>query len=272
MKIFKNNFLMKLMATLCLVVMLFVFVAPARVRADDVTVGGVLLSPIVKLFTALADGTMELLHSGAQGQGVGIIKIDGSPDWWEVLGTIFAIAIGILVAAVIILATAGAAAAIAGALATVGIGMSTTISMGAILGAGVVGTWAGVKAADWFFPDDIYLPAFTVGVQEIFSNKLPMFDVNFFEPIEDKDYETKQIPLPSENISSLSSKDNSTYTYYSELDAYNKAEIGEGKFSEDQYNNITRIIENLNDGLRAKGMDPIDVTKNKYYISSTRER
>ena len=272
MKIFKNNFLMKLMATLCLVVMLFVFVAPARVRADgdEVTVGGVLLEPIVKLFTALADGTMELLHTGAQGQGVGIIKIDGSQDWWEVLGTIFAVAI--LVTALLIFASGGIAAGLAAAAASWGIGISSTISLATVAGCSIVGVWAGIKAADWFFPDDIYLPAFTVGVQEIFSNKLPMFDVNFFEPLEDKDYESKQIPLPNENISSLSSKDNSTYTYYSELDAYNKAEIGDGEFPEDQYDIITRIIADLNVGLSAKGMDQIDVTKNKYYISSTRER
>ena len=103
MEIFKNNFLMKLVATICLVIMLFSFASPGKVYAvssDDETWGGVLIKPVVKLFTAIADGIMEVLHKNIYSQEFTFVKIEGQSNWWTTWGAkVLGVIIGIIIVA-----------------------------------------------------------------------------------------------------------------------------------------------------------------------------
>ena len=131
MKMLKNKFLIKLLATMCLFLTLFNFTGTPRVYADGEKVwGGVLLNPIINLMTALGDCVMEILHDSIQEQKQAIIKVDGNSDaekGWALFG---AVVIGILAAVAfiaLIVVTGGtiaaAAAAITGVAATFTIGM-----------------------------------------------------------------------------------------------------------------------------------------------------
>lgn len=185
MEFFKNKFLVKLIATLCLFLTLFNFAGVNRVYADDNNKvwGGVLLTPIVNLLTGLADGAMGILHNAVNGQGAAIIKIN-SKGWLENLGaTALAFLIAVVVATVAILTVAGIAyAAGLAAAALVGGQAIFTISTGTVIGGTILGACVGVAVRKGMIPDDIYLPAFAITAEEIFNNSIPLFDVNFFSP------------------------------------------------------------------------------------------
>ena len=83
MEIFKNKFLVKLIATICLFLTLFNFAGTTSVQAakeDDEVWGGVLVNPIVKLLTALGDAIMEILHRSVQEQSLVEMRI-GWKKW-----------------------------------------------------------------------------------------------------------------------------------------------------------------------------------------------
>ena len=132
MEIFKNKFLVKLIATICLCLTLINFGCASKVYAeeeDEEIWGSVLLKPIIGLLTGIGDSVMEILHSSIQEQKQAIIKLDGSDkskSAWALFG---AIVIGILVAVAFIAAcifTAGAVAAVA---AYVGVTLTFSVSM-----------------------------------------------------------------------------------------------------------------------------------------------
>lgn len=184
MNIFKNKFLIKLIATLCLFLALISFGAPTTVHADpgddDDGWGGVLITPVVKLLTALGDGVMELLHSSVQSQKLSMIKIDGSDDWTKILVLFGAALVGILAAGALIagfVATGGVASWL---VAKIGFDVAVGVKIPVAL-VGIAGILVGTAAYDEWIPDDIYLPAFSITAEEIFSNKIALFDVNFFD-------------------------------------------------------------------------------------------
>lgn len=122
MRIFKNKFLVKLIATLCLFLTLLNFIGTSKVYAatGDEIWGGVLIKPIVNLLTGIGDAIMEILHKSVQEQGAAIIKIDGNTSFWEGLVTVFAIIVGILAAVAFIAVLGGIAAGVGALIAHLG--------------------------------------------------------------------------------------------------------------------------------------------------------
>lgn len=195
MRVFKNKFLVKLIATICLFLTLFNFAGTSTVYAknDDQVWGGILIKPITALMIGIGDGIMDILHDAILEQKLTMIPIYGSTTAWQIVGWILG-AVLIVAAAVAFvvasMATAGLATAIAGTLA----GGAFTFSMasvtgGMLLGGVAVGALVGIRIGQDWFPDDIYLPVFNISAEEIFSNQLPLFDVNFFDPMPDKEKE-----------------------------------------------------------------------------------
>ena len=130
MEIFKNKFLVKLIATICLCLTLINFGCASKVYAEEEEIwGSVLLKPIISLLTGIGDSVMEILHSSIQEQKQAIIKLDGSDKTKSAWALFGAIVIGILVTVAFIAAcifTAGAVAAVA---AYVGVTLTFSISM-----------------------------------------------------------------------------------------------------------------------------------------------
>lgn len=223
MNIFKNKFLIKLIATLCLFLALISFGAPTTVHADpgddDDGWGGVLITPVVKLLTAFGDGVMELLHSSVQSQKLSMIKIDGSADWTNILGFFGAALVTILVAAAVIAATValGGAAAFIAAKIGLEVAFGTTISLGLVATAGVTGILAGTAVYDGWIPDDIYLPAFSVTAEEIFSNEILLFDINFFD-IDESDPDSYSKEVATGSVSVDEKYDVNMTIYYGKFD------------------------------------------------------
>lgn len=184
MRIFKNKFLVKLIATICLFLTLFNFTGVNRVYADDQVWGGILLTPVTRLMSALGDGIMNILQKSLGGTESSLIHISGKVGWDTVL-TWIALAIVVILAIVgfivVSYATAGLAAAAASAIAGTTFTVSTTVTAGLVVAGLGVGVVTGMHLHSEWFPRDIYLPSHTVSAETIFSNTLPIFDVNFFE-------------------------------------------------------------------------------------------
>ena len=168
----------KLIIAIILVIVIITSLS-GKVSAKDADLGGKLLSPICDLFLFLGDGANDIMHSTILGQEQSTITVDMMNS---ILKTIAIIAVAVLTAVVIAVAivlTAGAAAAAA---AAIGVTLSS-ISVGTVLLISVTG---GVVAAAVFssnvLPENLELPIYQISPQEIFSNKLLLFDVDFFNP------------------------------------------------------------------------------------------
>jgi len=190
MEIFKNKFLVKLIASICLVLTLINFLGTNKVYAEDEkTLGGVLLTPIVDLLVGFGDIVMRILHTSVSEQADVTIPINGHEKWWEVVGKIIigvaVAAVAIIVTAAIIAATGGVAAAVA-ALAGTAVKAAFVIgavsAVGGALAAGAATAYCtGVALKRELFPENIYLPYFTISVEEIFMDQVYLFGVNFFK-------------------------------------------------------------------------------------------
>ncbi len=181
MKIFQNKSLFKKLMIIFLIIMIFSFCVPKQTKA--VSIGGKLLQPIVDLILSLTDGVYGIAHKIILQQDTTLIHIDFSESVWEKVATAFVFIVVAVATVAAIIATAGAVAALIPALASiVSIGLGTTL---------VISTATGAMAAYVFnskaFPEDeLILPLYSISPEEIFSNDLVIFDVDYFNPEQKK--------------------------------------------------------------------------------------
>lgn len=154
------------------IVLLFNFSAPTISQAGVAEViGGTLLSPIIDLLLAIGDGAVNLIQSILFGIENSLLKVAvHNADLWETIGMIAG-------------AVAGIAAVIAITIVTGGTALAAIIP--SLVAAGV-GAYAGYKITTAILPDTFYLPVYAISPEEIFSNKIGLLDVNFFNPDPDK--------------------------------------------------------------------------------------
>lgn len=190
MKIFQNKNLFKKLMIIFLVITIFSFCMPKAVRANDDGVGGKLLKPVIDLMLGIGDGIMDILHEIIYHQDQSSITVDMSTKWWDIFKTVMvAIIVAVVVAAAVIV-TAGLVVA---GLAALGVTLSS-IGVGTVL---MVSLTSGIVAATVYnsnvLPDDLKLPLYSVSPEEIFSNKIPLFDVDFFNPNDEISKNTTEI-------------------------------------------------------------------------------
>ena len=177
MKIFQNKNLFKKLMIIFLVITIFSFCMPKAVRADD-SIGGKLLNPIMSFFVAIGDGTMTLIQKMVLQMDESLIPINDSSGF---LSKVIVIIVTVAVISVIIAAT------VIGAVGATGAAIAMTIIKGGIT-VFAIGTVATVTfpitttIVEGMLPNKFQLPIFVVTPQEIFSNKIPLLDVDFFNP------------------------------------------------------------------------------------------
>lgn len=183
MKVFQNKNLFKKLIIFLLIIVIFSFCVPNAVKATDDGIGGKLLNPIVDLVLSFGDGFYNIIHRVILQQDVTLLHIDLTSNFWEVVLTAVVFIVVAVAAVAAIIASAGFVATLIPALASVvSMGIGTTL---------VVATATGAIAATVFnaalFPDDeIVLPLYSISPEEIFSNDLVIFDVDFFNPEHEK--------------------------------------------------------------------------------------
>lgn len=179
MKIFANKSIWKKIVIIFLLIISISFVTPQPVHAS---VGGELMKPICDLLVGLGDGIIKVIHIGILGQDNTLLRIYEGGIGSFVSTVLKVIAIAVLVISVIaawtvigpVLAGGISAVLASGGVATILAGAST-VGKGAII-AGVLFFASGT------FSNQIVLPLYTISPEEIFRNKIPVFDVNFVNP------------------------------------------------------------------------------------------
>ena len=178
MRIFENKSIFKKVLIVLIFIILVSFCIPKGVSAEDDGIGGKLLDPVMSLFVGLGDGAMSLLQKIVLGLDNSLITIDLGTNAATVLFWIAAI---VIVAAIVVstVLTAGASLSIIGGIVAVLKGAALlTISIGTMyisydtvttIGEGMLG-------------NNLQIPVFEITPQEIFSNKIPLLDVDFFNP------------------------------------------------------------------------------------------
>lgn len=176
MRIFENKSIFKKLIIVLLAIMIFSFCMPKTVRAED-SVGGKLLDPIMSMFVGLNDGAISLLQKIVLKTDVSMIEVDSSTKGIaKILGIV--VAVTIVVAGIIaVVASGGTALAIAGSVLTV-------LKAGAI--AGVITFCISSYVTNAVLPEDFVLPQIKLSPYEIFANQIPLFDVDFFNPMENE--------------------------------------------------------------------------------------
>ena len=181
MKIFANKSIWKKIVLIFLLIISISFVAPLPAQAS---VGGELMKPVCDLLVGLGDGVIKIIHIGILGQDSTLLRIHegGMGSFVNIVLKVAAIAVAICTLVVV-------AAAIP---AVLGAGIPTTLAAGGVLVKGiaaVAGKFAAGAAiagvmffASGAFSNQIVLPLYTISPEEIFRNKIPVFDVNFVNP------------------------------------------------------------------------------------------
>ena len=184
MKIFANKSIWKKIVIIFLLITSISFATPEPVQAGF---GGELMEPICDLLVGLADGFMNVTHNILIGQETTIIRVNLNDS----MTSFFRVAITAIVFLVVL---AAAAALTAGGALAVGAvtGAVTSTTAGSFAAAAIIAnivpilvgsTYFGVKAySNDAFDHELNLPLYSISPERIFSNTIPLFDVNFFHP------------------------------------------------------------------------------------------
>ena len=185
MKIYENKKLFKKMILFLIIITIFTFCFNGKVSAKGDGPGGVLLKPVISLVLSFGDGILNVLHTVILNQNETLLTVDLTNSVLSVIATIAIFIVSAVIVGAVIYFTGGLAAV---ALAKFGIELSA-IGIGTIL---MVSTGAGIAGAAVFnsnvLPDDLELPVYSISPEEIFSNKIGILDVDFFNPNENKTY------------------------------------------------------------------------------------
>lgn len=175
MKIFQNKNLFKKLIIVLLFITIFSFCMPKVSRAS---VGGDLMDAVMDLFVGVGDGINTVLSKMILQTDGSFIVVDTETNGVaKILGIIVAAAV-IIGGIVLIAASGGAVLAVARASA-----VFTVVKAGVV--AGVVTFAVTSYLSDATFGEKVVLPSIRLTPYEIFTNQIPLFDVDFFSPMTD---------------------------------------------------------------------------------------
>lgn len=173
MKIFQNKNLFKKLIIVLLFITIFSFCMPKVSRAS---VGGDLMDAVMDLFVGVGDGINTVLSKM-------ILQTDGSFIVVDTETNGVAKILGIIVAAAIIIGGIVLIAASDGAVLAVASAVFTVVKAEVV--AGVVTFAVTSYLSDATFGEKVVLPSIRLTPYEIFTNQIPLFDVDFFSPMTD---------------------------------------------------------------------------------------
>lgn len=174
-----DNFLKKGIVKKTIIVLIFLtvfnFIYPyIPVNATNVTeenekqggLGGILMAPVISLLTFIGDGLISMEQRMLLGMDDSFITIKTDSD--GKIGAFFGGIVG------------GIATAVGAVLSG---GVSLVVGAVLTIAGTATGNVIGGKIQKEFFPDKWYLPIFLISPAEIFSGLIPVFDINFINPM-----------------------------------------------------------------------------------------
>lgn len=194
MKIFQNKNLFKKLIIVLLFITIFSFCMPKVSRAS---VGRDLMDAVMDLFVGIGDGINTVLSKM-------ILQTDGSFIVVDTETNGVAKILGIIVAAAVIIGGIVLIAAAPASLAVVST-IFTVVKAGVV--AGVVTFAVTSYLSDATFGEKVVLPSIRLTPYEIFTNQIPLFDVDFFSPMTDLKTESSSKVSKNALKSGISSED-----------------------------------------------------------------
>lgn len=194
MKIFQNKNLFKKLIIVLLFITIFSFCMPKVSRAS---VGGDLMDAVMDLFVGIGDGINTVLSKM-------ILQTDGSFIVVDTETNGVAKILGIIVAAAVIIGGIVLIAAAPASLVVVST-IFTVVKAGVV--AGVVTFAVTSYLSDAMFGEKVVLPSIRLTPYEIFTNQIPLFDVDFFSPMTDLKTESSSKVSKNALKSGISSED-----------------------------------------------------------------
>ena len=189
MNIFTNkNLILKIVIALVIVI-LFNFSAPTMSQA--VTIGGVLFEPIKDLVLTIADGAVWLIQKIVFDTDVSLMKLEYDKSWFSAAAG----AIAGFIAGAVAIVVGVVAAPFSGGLSLAAVAAGIKIIGTTIIAVGVTYFAVSYIVAQ-ALPPTFYIPMYAISPAEIFSNKIPMLDVNFFNPRTNEYYESLEASTP----------------------------------------------------------------------------
>ena len=170
MKIFQNKNLFKKLIIVLLFITIFSFCMPKVSRAS---VGGDLMDAVMDLFVGVGDGINTVLSKMILQTDGSFIVVDTETNGVaKILGIIVAAAV--IIGGIVLIAAAPASLVVVSAIFTV-------VKAGVV--AGVVTFAVTSYLSDATFGEKVVLPSIRLTPYEIFTNQIPLFDVDFFSPM-----------------------------------------------------------------------------------------
>lgn len=194
MKIFQNKNLFKKLIIVLLFITIFSFCMPKVSRAS---VGGDLMDAVMDLFVGIGDGINTVLSKMILQTDGSFIVVDTETNGVaKILGIIAAVAV--IIGGIVLIAAAPASLAVVSAIFTV-------VKAGVV--AGVVTFAVTSYLSDATFGEKVVLPSIRLTPYEIFTNQIPLFDVDFFSPMTDLKTESSSKVSKNALKSGISSED-----------------------------------------------------------------
>lgn len=194
MKIFQNKNLFKKLIIVLLFITIFSFCMPKVSRAS---VGGDLMDAVMDLFVGVGDGINTVLSKMILQTDGSFIVVDTEKNGVaKILGIIVAAAV--IIGGIVLIAAAPASLAVVSAIFTV-------VKAGVV--AGVVTFAVTSYLSDATFGEKVVLPSIRLTPYEIFTNQIPLFDVDFFSPMTDLKTESSSKVSKNALKSGISSED-----------------------------------------------------------------
>ena len=177
MKVFENQRIFKKLIIVFLSILVISIFVPNIVEAKNAAkgVGGILLDPLMSMFVGLSDGAITLLQKLILHTDGALIQVNSSTGG-------IARFLGIFVAAAVIIGGVIAVCAAPEFSVAVIQGVLTVLKAGVV--AGIVTFCISDYIANAVLPEDFVLPQIKLSPYEIFANQIPLFDVDFFNPMD----------------------------------------------------------------------------------------
>ena len=173
MKVLNKHKIFKKLIIIFLSILVLSFCHPKQVEAS---IGGKLLDPVLSMFVGLSDGAISLLQRLVLDMDSSIISIITSTNTIaKILGIVLAVVVAVAGIVAIVASGGTAVAIVAGVI---------KVTINAVV-VGVVTFSVSSVLANAALPEDFVLPQIKLSPYEIFANQVPLFDVDFFNPMED---------------------------------------------------------------------------------------
>lgn len=192
MKFLKNKSIFQKIIIAILIIIAFGFIFSATVNATTAVEGfgsifGDLIKPIISFIRAIEDIIMDFVHVIVVSQNnAGIWANLSTQTWVHVVCFVLGLVVALISIAILGAIGAFATSAISSALTAFGVsGIITagTIPAGLVLLLSINnGKVAGRMVGTSLVGDSVYLPLYSVSPENIFSGKMAVLDVDFFNP------------------------------------------------------------------------------------------